>query len=165
LNTTVLPNARAGAIFQAGMAAGKFQGVISPITPKGSRVTVTSTPARTEARLTPSMRSASPAKNLKIWPARAASPIPSAKGFPSSRDRRRPSSSLRARISVPMASRKSARTCGVAEAHCEKAALAAATAPLVKAASAAAYSPTISLKSEGLTSMIACLPAAHSPAM
>src|SRR6266571_7027959 len=32
LNTTVLPHARAGAIFQAGMAIGKFQGVIRPTT-------------------------------------------------------------------------------------------------------------------------------------
>ena len=33
LNTTVLPYASAGAIFQAGMAIGKFHGVISPTTP------------------------------------------------------------------------------------------------------------------------------------
>src|SRR5262249_2939224 len=35
--TTVLPYASAGAIFQAGMAMGKFQGVIAATTPTGSR--------------------------------------------------------------------------------------------------------------------------------
>src|SRR5579859_2457673 len=36
LNTTVLPYASAGAIFQAGIAMGKFQGVMMPTTPSGS---------------------------------------------------------------------------------------------------------------------------------
>ena len=36
-NTTVFPNASAGALFQAGMAMGKFQGVINPKTPSASR--------------------------------------------------------------------------------------------------------------------------------
>ena len=53
LRTTQLPKASAGAIFQAGMAIGKFQGVISPTTPKGSRVTSTLTPGRTEATASP----------------------------------------------------------------------------------------------------------------
>ena len=35
--TTVLPKASAGAAFHAGMAIGKFQGVINPNTPSGSR--------------------------------------------------------------------------------------------------------------------------------
>ena len=35
--TTVLPKASAGALFHAGIAIGKFQGVISPKTPSGSR--------------------------------------------------------------------------------------------------------------------------------
>jgi hypothetical protein len=37
LSTTVLPAARAGAAFQAGIATGKFHGVISPTTPSGRR--------------------------------------------------------------------------------------------------------------------------------
>ncbi len=37
LMTTVLPNASAGALFHAGMAIGKFQGVIIANTPSGSR--------------------------------------------------------------------------------------------------------------------------------
>ena len=66
LKTTVLPNASAGAIFQAGMAIGKFHGVIRPTTPIGSRVTSTSTPGRTEGSFSPASRSTSPAKNLKM---------------------------------------------------------------------------------------------------
>ncbi len=37
LTTTVLPQARAGAIFQLAMLVGKFQGMISAQTPIGSR--------------------------------------------------------------------------------------------------------------------------------
>ena len=39
-----------------------------PTTPSGSRVTSTSTPGRTESSLSPRMRTASPAKYLKIAP-------------------------------------------------------------------------------------------------
>ena len=45
---------------------GKFHGVMMPTTPSGSRVISTSTPGRTEASFSPSIRSASPAKNLKM---------------------------------------------------------------------------------------------------
>ena len=34
---TVLPAARAGANFQTGMSRGKFQGVTTPTTPRGTR--------------------------------------------------------------------------------------------------------------------------------
>src|SRR5215212_2068186 len=37
LMTTVLPQARAGAIFQTASISGKFHGVIAPTTPTGSR--------------------------------------------------------------------------------------------------------------------------------
>src|SRR3546814_13403691 len=47
LSTTVLPKAKAGAIFQAGIAMGKFQGVISLQTPRGYRLVADSTPTRT----------------------------------------------------------------------------------------------------------------------
>ena len=109
LNTTVLPKASAGAIFHAGMAMGKFHGVMIPTTPTGSRAISTSTPGRTESMLAPVMRTASPAKNLKMCPARSTSATPSARTFPSSRDRSVPSASLRARIALPMKSRISAR--------------------------------------------------------
>ena len=39
LSTTELPNAMAGAIFHAATATGKFHGVITPTTPRGSLVT------------------------------------------------------------------------------------------------------------------------------
>src|SRR6478672_2351097 len=48
LNTTQFPNASAGAIFHAGIASGKFHGVIAATTPNGSRVTSTSIPGRTD---------------------------------------------------------------------------------------------------------------------
>ena len=44
---------------------------MSATTPIGSRVMSTVTPGRTEGINSPAVRSASPAKNLKIWPARA----------------------------------------------------------------------------------------------
>ncbi len=37
LSTTVLPNASAGATFHAAMIRGKFQGMMPPHTPSGSR--------------------------------------------------------------------------------------------------------------------------------
>ena len=50
---TLLPNASAGAIFQAAVAVGKFQGEIIAITPTASRVTSTETPGLTEFALSP----------------------------------------------------------------------------------------------------------------
>ena len=67
LKTTQLPNASAGAIFHAGIASGKFHGVIAATTPSGSRVTSTSMPGRDGIELARRRcRSASPAKNLKM---------------------------------------------------------------------------------------------------
>jgi hypothetical protein len=37
LSTTVFPMARAGAIFHASISSGKFQGMICPMTPTGTR--------------------------------------------------------------------------------------------------------------------------------
>ena len=55
-STTQLPKAKAGAIFQAATAMGKFQGVITPITPRGSLVTSTFTLDRVEVTNSPIMR-------------------------------------------------------------------------------------------------------------
>ena len=68
LNTTQFPYASAGAIFQAGMASGKFHGVMAATTPTGSRVISTSMPGRTESPFSPARRTASPAKNLRCSP-------------------------------------------------------------------------------------------------
>ena len=99
LKTMVLPWASAGAIFQVGMAIGKFHGVMMPTTPTASRVISTPTPGRTLGTSSPDRRSVSPAKKSKIWAARMVSPMPSASVLPSSRDSARPISSLRAMIS------------------------------------------------------------------
>ena len=165
LNTTQLPYASAGAIFHAGMAIGKFHGVMIPTTPSGSRVTSTSMPGRTEAIFSPARRRHSPAKNRKICPARAVSPTASGIVLPSSRDSSRPSSSLRARISSPMRFRMSWRCWMPLIDHAGNAARAASTARAAALASARANRPTISAVLDGLTSSAASLGASHSPAM
>ncbi len=152
LKTTQLPKASAGAIFQAGMASGKFHGVTAATTPTGSRVTSISMPGRTESSRSPDWRSASPAKYLKMAPARPASPMPSAIGLPCSRASSRPSSSLRARISVPARSRMSNRCCGVVCDQPSNAVRAAAMARSTSAAVARAYSPIVSAVFDGLMS-------------
>jgi hypothetical protein len=138
LKTTQLPKASAGAIFHAGIAIGKFHGAIRPTTPIGSRNTSTPTPGRTDRRISPPGRSASPAKNLKIIAARTVSPMPSGSVLPSSRESRRPISSLRASSSLPTASSTSKRCCGVLRLHAGNAARAAAIALSVCATSACA---------------------------
>ncbi len=144
---------------------GKFHGVIRPMTPSGSRVTSTPTPGRTDGTMSPFRRSASPAKNLKMLPARATSPIASGSVLPSSRASMSPSSARRVRISVPAASSTSKRCCGVDRPHAGAAARAAAMAACACAASACAYSPMTSRVSEGLTLRAASAPATHSPAI
>ena len=59
---TALPKARAGAIFQAGVAMGKFQGLMTATTPTGSRRTSISMAGRTLSAMSPCRRSASAAK-------------------------------------------------------------------------------------------------------
>src|SRR4051794_5796484 len=51
--TTVLPQISAGAIFHAGIAIGKFQGVTSPTTPTGLRIAKTCTRSRSDGTITP----------------------------------------------------------------------------------------------------------------
>ena len=116
------------------MAIGKFQGQIIPTTPTGSRVISMSTPGRTEASLSPVSRSASPEKNRKICAARTVSPIPSASGLPSSRDRMAPISSLRASSSSPIRLRMSCLSCGVLRDQAGNAFCAAAMARSASAA-------------------------------
>src|SRR4051812_34194770 len=144
---------------------GKFQGVIRPTTPTGSRVTSTPTPGRTEGTTSPPERSASPAKNLKMLPARATSPIASGSVLPSSRASRSPSSLRRARISLPAASRMSKRCCGVDRPHAAWARVAAAVAWRGSSALPCAYSPAKSRVSEGLMLRLVRAPSTHSPAM
>src|SRR3989442_10962196 len=72
LNSTQLPYASAGAIFQAGIAIGKFQGVIRPTTPIGSRGTPTPLPRPLGGKNSPPACDPPPPKKLKILAARPA---------------------------------------------------------------------------------------------
>ena len=58
-STTVLPAASAGPSFQEAIVSGKFQGVISPTTPSGSRNVMSTPPATGIVR--PVLRSGAPA--------------------------------------------------------------------------------------------------------
>jgi hypothetical protein len=100
---------------------------------------------------------------LKICPARATSPTPSGRVLPSSRESNAPSSSLRARISLPTKSSASARCCGVERAHAAAAPNAASIACSVCTASARAYSPIVSSRSEGLMLGAVVAPGVQAP--
>jgi hypothetical protein len=165
LNTTVHPYASAGAIFHAGIAIGKFHGVMTPTTPSGSRSTSTSTPGRTLRMCSPGMRSASPAKNRNSCAARRTSPTPSALGLPSSRESCSPSSRERASSSSPTRSSTVKRSAGVDAPHPGEAATAASIAVSTCASSATANSSTTSERSDGLTSSTVVEPSSHSPPM
>src|SRR5690606_21952596 len=53
LITTEFPLIRAGAVFQAGMAIGKFHGVMRPTTPSGSRLVRTVVSASALSKVNP----------------------------------------------------------------------------------------------------------------
>ena len=61
LNTTVFPQTSAGAIFQDGMAIGKFQGVITPTTPIGMRTLMLNLSRSSDGVVCPNRRRPSPA--------------------------------------------------------------------------------------------------------
>ena len=61
LSTTVLPQTSAGASFQAGIAIGKFQGVIAPTTPIGIRTDIWNLSRAPEGVVWPKRRRPSPA--------------------------------------------------------------------------------------------------------
>src|SRR5205807_1685047 len=96
---------------------------------------------------------------------RTTSPIPSGSVLPSSRDKSRPSSSLRARMVLPTVSSRFARSCTDDIDQAGNAARAAAIALSACVLSARAYSPMTSLKSEGLTFLALSAPAIQSPPM
>ena len=60
-HTTVLPATRAGIIFQAGMAMGKFHGVMRPATPIGSRTLMAHLSGSSLGTVSPKRRRPSPA--------------------------------------------------------------------------------------------------------
>jgi hypothetical protein len=61
LKTTVSPHTSAGAIFQLGMAMGKFHGVIAPTTPTGMRIDIWNLSGISEGVVWPKRRRPSPA--------------------------------------------------------------------------------------------------------
>ncbi len=61
LKTLVQPDRTAGAIFQQGMAMGKFHGVMSPTTPMGWRTVMENLFRSSEGTVCPSIRRPSPA--------------------------------------------------------------------------------------------------------
>ncbi len=61
-NTTVFPATSAGAIFQAGMALGKFHGVMRPTTPSGLRMVKQKTFSRSDGIWWLNCRAPSPPK-------------------------------------------------------------------------------------------------------
>ena len=56
VQTTLFPHASAGAISSAGIVYGQFHGVITPITPRGRRISSTRLPGDTEFGSRPSSR-------------------------------------------------------------------------------------------------------------
>ena len=56
LKTTVLPQTSAGAIFQLGIAIGKFHGVIAPTTPTGFRVDIMNLSGSSDGVVWPNIR-------------------------------------------------------------------------------------------------------------
>ena len=65
LSTTVQPAARAGPIFRVAIAAGKFHGVMSTLTPTGCRVTRMRLAPDGAVSTEPSIRTASSAYQRK----------------------------------------------------------------------------------------------------
>ena len=61
LKTTVLPQTSAGAIFQDGIAIGKFHGVITPTTPIGMRTLMLNLSRSSDGVVWPNRRRPSPA--------------------------------------------------------------------------------------------------------
>src|SRR5436305_10943390 len=56
VQTTVLPQASAGAISSAGIVYGQFHGLITPTTPRGRRTSITRLPAEKELGSSPPRR-------------------------------------------------------------------------------------------------------------
>jgi hypothetical protein len=101
LKTTVLPQMSAGMLFQQGMAMGKFQGVMMPATPIGSRTLIAHLSGSSEGVVSPKRRRPSPAMRKAMSMPSWTSPRASAKTLPISRVIARESRSLCSAISAP----------------------------------------------------------------
>ncbi len=94
LRMTALPASRAGKVFQAGIAIGKFQGVMMPTRPSGWRMVMQNLSGSAEGNVSPSARRPSPAIYFATSMATCTSPRVSRKILPISRVISAASSSL-----------------------------------------------------------------------
>ena len=99
MKTTVLPATSAGIVFQAGIAIGKFQGVMIPATPIGWRMLIAHLSGSSEGTVSPNIRRPSPAISSAMSIASWTSPRASAMTLPISRVSARASRSLSRRRS------------------------------------------------------------------
>ena len=123
---------------------GKFHGVIRPTTPTGSRVISTPMPGRTEGKNFARQAQAFAGEELEDLAGAGGLADAFGRVLPSSRASSVPSSSLRARISLPILSSASLRAWMLPVDQAGKAAVAAATASSTCTASPWAYSPSTS---------------------
>ena len=162
---TVFPATKAGASFHAGMALGKFQGLICATTPSGRRTAYMNTRSRSEGTWIPGMREPSPPKYRKILIERIVSPLASGSVLPSSRVISCASvSRLRSRMSATLY-RYAPRAGPVNAAHAGNASWAASAATLTSAWFALQNSPTRSSESAGFTFSNKRSLLTHSPSM
>ena len=85
LMTTVLPQISAAIPFHAGIAIGKFQGVMRPATPRGARTAMLNLLWSSDGVVTPKRRRPSPAARKAMSIASCTSPFVSSSTLPISR--------------------------------------------------------------------------------
>src|SRR6266478_3708925 len=150
LKTTVFPATKAGAIFQAGIEAGKFHGAIAAITPSGCFSVYAKFFGSSLGRVSPPMRRPSPAMNSRMLVDFWTSPSASFSVLPSSRVIKRASSSFCCSISSAALAMARLRTGAGVSRQAEYAARAAATASRVSSRVESGAKPTISSRFAGL---------------
>ena len=167
LNTTVLPLTRAGIIFQHGIAIGKFQGVMIPATPIGSRIDIAHLSGSSDGVVSPNSRRPSPAIRKAISIPSWTSPRASARTLPISRVIARARRSLCSAMRAPKRYRISPRLGAGVRRQVRPAISAARIARATSAAVPAWNRPIRSRVSAGLRlSNVRPLPeSTHSPAM
>ena len=128
LNTIVLPATSAGAIFQHGIAIGKFHGVITATGPSGALTVYTNVRGISDGIVCPPMRRPSPAMNSTMFVALSTSPRASPNVLPSSHARIAASSSVCLARSAAQRTSRLPRTGAGVSRHAGNACAAAATA-------------------------------------
>ena len=151
LMTTPLPARRAGNTFHAGMATGKFHGVMRPTTPMGWRDVHASLLASSEGTVSPQAARPWPATKPAMSTASCTSPPASTSTLPASQLTRRASSCLRPARAAAQAPMRSARAGTGTRAHARWASAAAATAASTSAAVCTGRVATTSAGRAGLT--------------